>query len=220
MNMKYLLWISVNYMMLMPVFAFANDQSFSGVWSSREDVAGRSKPYSTFVIRIGEDNAGNISGSYCFVTRNGGRIDCSPDGENNLNGRSGLVENKARVSFYSFFGAVGGVAEIVVSGDRLLWNVVKQPQGGDYYGPLRAEMHRETSLGYRSVERKVVARKAFLYDSPSKSQVSRAYVVKGDSVRVVKISDNLKFCKIEFLTKNGRRLNKWIECSEIDFCAK
>ncbi len=204
----------------MPAFVFANNQSFSGVWSFREGAAGQSKPYSTFVIRIGKNKAGNISGSYCFITRNGNRIDCSPGGQNNLSGRVEGNENKVRVNFYSFFGAVDGVTEIVVSGDRLLWNVVKQPQGGDYYGPLRAEMHRETSLGYLSVERKVVVRKAFLYDSPSKSQVSSVYVIKGDSVRVVEVSDDSKFWKIELLTKNGRRLNKWIDCSEIDFCAK
>ena len=112
------------------------------------------------------------------------------------------------------------MVEIAVSGDRLLWNVVEQPKGGDYYGPLRVELRRDDLLRYHSVERKVVAERAFLYDSPSKSKVSRAYVIKGDSVRVIEISADLKFWKIEFLTKNGHRLNKWIGCSEIDFCAK
>lgn len=213
-------WVSVNFMALVPVFSFASDQSFSRVWSIREDVARQGKPYSTFAIEIDKDAAGNISGSYCFIARYGNRIDCGPDGEKNLSGRVEDGKNKARLNFYSFFGAADGVAEITVSGDRLLWNVVEQPQGGDYYGPLRVELHRDDLLRYHSVERKVVAKIAFLYDSPSKSQVSRAYVIKGDSVRVVEVSADLKFWKIEFLTKNGNRLNKWIDCSEIDFCAK
>ncbi len=207
-------------MALMPVFSFASDQSFSGVWSIREDVAGQRKLYSTFVIEINKDKVGNISGSYCFITRYGNRIDCSSDGEKNLSGRVEDGKNKARLSFYSFFGATDGVAEITVSGDQLLWNVVEQPKGGDYYGPLRVDLRRDDLLGCHSVERKVVAERAFLYDSPSKSKVSRAYVIKDDSVRVIEVSADLKFWKIEFLTKNGHRLKKWIDCSEIDFCAK
>ncbi|NTX26554.1 hypothetical protein HT746_05280 [Burkholderia pyrrocinia] len=190
--MKLLFLISVNFMMLMPVFSFASDQSFSGVWAFRESVAREGKPYSTFVVRIDKEKAGNISGPYCFITRNGSRIDCGPDGERNVSGRIEYGKNKAHVDFYSFFGAMGGAAEIKVNGDRLLWNVVKQPEGGGYYGPIRVEMRRDDLLGYRLGERKFVVKKAFLYDFPSKSQVTRAYVIKGDSVRVVEVSADSK----------------------------
>lgn len=45
-------------------------------------------------------------------------------------------------------------------------------------------------------------------------------MIKGDSVRVVEVSDDSKFWKIEFMTENGSRLVKWTDCAEIDFCAK
>ncbi|WP_148669109.1 hypothetical protein [Burkholderia pyrrocinia] len=220
MEMRSLFWLSAVLMILKSGLAFANDQSFSGSWSFKEVVTGQSKPYSTFVVKINEDGAGNISGSYCFITRNGNRIDCSPDGEHNISGRAEDRKNKALVNFYSFFGATGGVAEITLEGERLLWKVVKQPKGGGYYGPNRVEMHRDDLLGYRAGERKVVAKRAFLYDSPSKSQVSRSYVIKGDSVRIINVSPDSRFWKIEFVTANGRHLVKWIDCSDIDFCAK
>lgn len=108
MRIRLLFWISANFLVLTPVFSFANDQSFAGVWSIKGDVAVQSKPYSTFVVEINEDRAGNISGSYCFITWNGNRSDCSPDGERNISGRADDSKNKALVDFYSFFGAAGG----------------------------------------------------------------------------------------------------------------
>lgn len=89
--------------MLMPAFVFANDQSFSGVWSFREGVAGQGKPYSTFVIRIGENKSGSISGPCCFVTRNGNRVDCGSDGENNLVDVLKIMKIRCVLVFIRFF---------------------------------------------------------------------------------------------------------------------
>ncbi len=220
MRVRFLLRFSIALAALVSISAFAADRNFSGRWVFKEIVAGESKPYSTFTVTIDEDRAGNVRGRYCFITRNGNRIDCSPDNELNISGRISGDKNKAIVRFDSFFGALGGVAEITMTNNRLLWSVIEQPKGGDYYGPIHAELRREDLSTRHSGERKVVVGRAFLYDLPSSVQASRIYVVKGDYVRLIEVSSDLQFWKIEFVTRGGGRLVKWINCSDIDFCAR
>lgn len=220
MRVRLLLQLSIALSALVSISAFATDRNFSGRWVFTEVVVGQSKPYSTFTVTIDEDRMGNVRGRYCFITQNGNRIDCSPDNELNISGRISGGKNKAIVGFYSFFGASGGVAEITMINNRLLWNVIEKPRGGDYYGPIHAELRREDLPARHSGERKIVVGRAFLYDSPSSVQASRIYVVKGDYVRLIEVSSDLQFWKIEFMTKGGSRLVKWINCSDIDFCAR
>ncbi|WP_144023119.1 hypothetical protein [Burkholderia sp. AU15512] len=126
----------------------------------------------------------------------------------------------AAVNFYSFFGAVGGVAEMTINGDRLLWNVIKQPTGGDYYGPVRIEMRRSDFSRRHPGKKSVVVDRVSLHDAPSSSKVGPIFLVKDDFVELVDVSSDSKFWKIEFLAKNGRRFAGWIDCLSIDFCAK
>ncbi|VWD12126.1 hypothetical protein BCO18175_04817 [Burkholderia contaminans] len=220
MRVRLLLRLAIAFAVLVSSSAFATDRIFSGRWLFKKIVVGQSKPYSTFTVTIDEDRVGNIRGKYCFITQNGNRIDCNPDNELNISGRISGGKNKAVVRFYSFFGASGGVAEITVINNRLLWKVVKQPEGGDYYGPIHAELRRDDRSMRHYGERKVVVGRAFLYDSPSSAHVSHIYVIKGDYVRLVEVSSDLQFWKIEFVTKDENRLVKWINCSDIDFCAR
>ncbi|HDR8868199.1 hypothetical protein [Burkholderia territorii] len=207
-------------LVVVPLHTFAEDLPFTGKWTSTEIVEGQSRPYSTFTINLNEDGAGNIHGEYCFVTQNGNRIDCNPGNEFNISGKVENGKSVAVVSFYSFFGAMGGVAKITANDSWLIWDVITPPKGGDYYGPLRIKMHKDVSAETRVGERMVVVDKAFLYDTPSRSQVSRVYVIKGDWVKLLNVSSDLQFWKIEFVSNNKRHITKWINCADINFCAK
>jgi hypothetical protein len=220
MKRKFFFLFAAISALIAPVLAFAKDLPFSGEWTSVENVAGQSKPYSIFTITLNEDEAGNVHGAYCFITQGGNRVDCSSGKELNINGR--VEDNKiiAAVNFYSFFGATDGMAEITVSGDWLIWNVVKHPEGGNYYGPLLVRMRKDTSAGPRPGERMVEVEKAFLYGTPSHSRGSHVYVVKGDYVKLINVSSDLRFWKVEFVAKDGRHIIRWIDCADIDFCAK
>lgn len=219
MRINFILRIGIIFSLAMPLLAIAKGLSFSGKWTSAETVEGQRKPYSTFTITLSEDRAGNIQGSYCFITQNGNRIDCSPDKELNISGQVERDEGVAVIKFFSFFGAVGGIAKITVGDGELIWDVVTLPKGGDYYGPLHVKMKKDASAETRVGERVVVANKAFLYDVPSRLHKTRDYLVKGDCIKLLSISPDLKFWKIEATLSNKRRVVKWIECADIDLCA-
>jgi hypothetical protein len=205
---------------LLPGAAFSTPLPvFSGRWQDASQLAGSEKPYSTFDLILNEDDRGHIQGSYCFVTRFGNRIDCGSTREMNLSGNVTDSAKKAIVNFYSFFGAKNGVAELSTNDDGLIvWNVLKQPQGGNYYGPNHAILRRVVSnAGMSSGERQVVADKAYLYDQPSTSAHHKAYVVKGDYVKLITVSSDLKFWKVSFTSKSGKIIEDWINCKDIEF---
>ncbi|MGF6604096.1 hypothetical protein P3T23_008851 [Paraburkholderia sp. GAS448] len=90
--------------------SWATEGRFSGNWEYAEYVTGSSKPYSTFEIKLNEARDGTVTGSYCFITQNGNRIDCSVDREENISGHVREDGQLAKIHFYSFFGAKDGSA--------------------------------------------------------------------------------------------------------------
>ena len=143
--MKLFAGVMAMFSFMASVSTFAKDFPFSGKWDSigRDDDQGR--PYSMFSISLNEDEVGKVHGAYCFITHCGNRIDCGSDQELNVSGRAERGKGIAIVNFYSFFGATGGVAKITVDDKRLMWDVIKRPEGGDYYSPLHIEMRKEAS---------------------------------------------------------------------------
>ncbi|HKU25189.1 MAG TPA: hypothetical protein VJQ54_06930 [Candidatus Sulfotelmatobacter sp.] len=143
--MKLFAGVMAQFSLMASVSTFAKDFPFSGKWDSigRDDDHGR--PYSTFSISLNEDEVGKVRGAYCLITHYGNRIDCGSDQELNVSGRAERGKGIAIVNFYSFFGATGGVAKITVDDKRLMWDVIKCPEGGDYYSPLHIEMRKEAS---------------------------------------------------------------------------
>jgi hypothetical protein len=189
-------------------FSHANPL-FNGKWEYVEYKPGTGKPYSVFDISLSEGENGAVYGSYCFVTQFGNRDDCSADGELNINGHVLDSSRTASVTFYSFFGAKNGAAELSINTDNsLTWNIVKRPQGGDYYGPNRITLKKTSSV------------QDYLYDEPSDLKRSKAYVIKGDYVKLVKVSPDLRFWEVKFSAESGSIVDKWIDCQAIDFCAK
>jgi hypothetical protein len=221
MNLKFLHRFGLVALLTTPLLALAKELPFSGNWSAIETIDGQSKPCSTFTISLSEDGSENVRGTYCFITRNGNRIDCSPDNEVNINGHAEHGKNTATVNFNSFFGATGGMAKITLNDDWLIWDVAEPPKGGDYYGPMHIAMHKDTSAESHTGERLVVSNKAFLYDTPSRSQATHVYLIKGDYVKPLSVSPDLQFWKIEFTSKkNGRHIVKWVNCVDINFCTQ
>ena len=78
----------------------ANSQSrpaFDGVWVG--DLA------TTLPCLQLAESGNRITGSYCYISRRGNRIDCPEDDEQNLSGK--IAGNRANVEFNSSFGGVG-----------------------------------------------------------------------------------------------------------------
>ncbi|MGF6853903.1 hypothetical protein [Paraburkholderia sp. CI3] len=204
--------------------AFSVEPSFfNGKWEKIEKIGESEKPYSVLDLSLTEDDAGKLKGSYCFVSQYGNRIDCSPDGDINIIGRVTKSNRKrATVNFNTFFEAKNGVAELVVNDDgSIVWSVVTQPQGGDFFGPNHAVLGKVTSEAHGQTGGKlVVTDRAYLYDAPSYLGRHKAYLIRGDYVKLIGVSVDLKFWQIEFLKKDGNPIKKWIGCGDIDFCAK
>jgi len=196
--------------------SWAADAKFSGDWEYVERVAGASKPYLTFEIKLHEARDGTVTGSYCFITENGNRIDCDVDGTENISGHVQQDGRHAEVRFYSFFGAKDGFADLASHHDTLTWKVTQNPKGDFFYGPYSVTLTRKQA-DVRQGERKVVADKAFLYPTSSETKV-KTYVVKGEYVKLITISDDLKFWKISYSERNGVTIERWIDCRAINFC--
>ncbi|WP_024558560.1 hypothetical protein ACP26F_13060 [Franconibacter pulveris 1160] len=98
---------------------------FTGQWTGEE------KDQSTLTLQLKQtDNT--ITGSYCYITQNGNRIDCPAEGENNLKGT--VNNHRARVEFTSSFGGAG-YANLDVDGENMVWNKAPSSGEGKYYAP-------------------------------------------------------------------------------------
>lgn len=120
------------------IFALDN---LSGQWSGEENNKDGTV-YSTLTLKI-KQSGDNLVGRYCYVTRNGNRIDCPDDNVSNM---KGVIKNdKAVVEFDSSFGGKGGVAELVLEKNDLVWHLIKEPKGGDFYAPESYQLTKEES---------------------------------------------------------------------------
>ncbi|MHC5352250.1 hypothetical protein [Metapseudomonas furukawaii] len=107
---------------------------FSGNWIAVQGGSSNDgTPYSTFEVSLSVEEE-KIIGSYCYVTRYGAKIDCDPE-EENIYGVINAKTGVATVDFNSSFGAKGGVANLSIRDNVLVWQVIRQPIGGEYYGP-------------------------------------------------------------------------------------
>ncbi|MCU5771748.1 hypothetical protein N5923_08760 [Erwiniaceae bacterium BAC15a-03b] len=106
-------------------------QNYSGTWSGDiNDDDG--SPYSSLTLKLRQQGQ-QISGTYCYITQNGGRIDCPDDETENLHGT--VTAQSAVVNFDSSFGGKNGKSELRFNGDKLLWTLLQEPKRGQYYAP-------------------------------------------------------------------------------------
>jgi hypothetical protein len=114
----------------------ANQASFDGVgWRIRGD--------STLTLRLAE-SGNRITGSYCYISQKGNRIDCPEDDERNLSGT--IAGNRANIEFNSSFGGPGGRAVLAIKGSEMEWRLVTPPQKGNDYAPLRYTLRKAASV--------------------------------------------------------------------------
>ncbi|WP_186231808.1 hypothetical protein [Burkholderia gladioli] len=173
------------------------------------------KPYSTFVIKLHKSSGNQIVGSYCFITEEGRRIDCDPEGSNNLNGTISPDGLRATINFFSFFGAKNGTSDISINKGELHWKVTKNPDGDFFYGPLDVYLTRDSKA---SGLKQVTASRAYLYAEPASKGKSKSYIIKGDTIELLKISDDLKFWMVRYTAKDGKNIERWIECGTVNAC--
>ena len=117
-----------------------NSQSrpaFDGVW------AGGVGNDSTLTLQLAE-SGNRITGSYCYISQRGNRIDCPEDDEHNLSGT--VAGNRANVEFNSSFGGAGGRAVLEIKGSEMEWRLVTPPQKGNVYTPLRYTLRKAASV--------------------------------------------------------------------------
>lgn len=107
---------------------------FSGKWHGEENSA------STFSLQLSQQN-NKLSGSWCFITQGGNRIDCPDEQQQNLAGE--VKDNVATITFNSTFGGVNGKATLTISGETLQWRMIQPPVNGDYYAPERYTLIKE-----------------------------------------------------------------------------
>lgn len=203
------------------VFPFAvayAKNSFSGEWRYVDYIGTSRKPSFSFDIKLTQSADGKIQGSYCLINQSENRIDCDADNEvTNITGRGALDGSSTEVHFYSFFGGKDGVAKLSMVGNDLIWQVTKNPNGDFFYGPYKVELKKMPDNNHRG-ERRVVIDRAYLYDSPSISSITNAYVIKGDYVKLLNISDDFKFWRIRYIRTNGVAMERWIDCNAIASC--
>ena len=101
--------------------------------------AGEFENDSTLTLRLAE-SGDHISGSYCYISQRGNRIDCPADDERNLSGT--IAGNRANVKFDSSFGGVDGRAVLEIKGSEMEWRLVTPPHKGRYYAPLRYTLNK------------------------------------------------------------------------------
>lgn len=111
--------------------------AFDGDW------AGEFENDSTLTLRLAE-SGNRITGSYCYISQRGNRIDCPKDDEQNLSGT--IAGNRANVEFNSSFGGVGGRAVLEIKGSEMEWRLVTPPQKGYYYAPQRYTLRKAASV--------------------------------------------------------------------------
>ncbi|MGX5029095.1 hypothetical protein ACWKYF_19450 [Enterobacter asburiae] len=111
--------------------------AFDGDW------AGEFENDSTLTLRLAE-SGNRITGSYCYISQRGNRIDCPEDDEQNLSGT--IAGNRANVEFNSSFGGPGGRAVLEIKGSEMEWRLVTPPQKGNYYAPQRYTLRKAASV--------------------------------------------------------------------------
>ncbi|MGP3591631.1 hypothetical protein [Vagococcus sp. WN89Y] len=115
-------------------FTASADGIFSGHWT------GEKSSSSTLSLKISQKGE-RLTGTYCFVSQSGNRIDCPENDEINLWGR--VNNNHADIAFNSSFGGVNGQAKLEVNANNMTWYMIQPPKNGEYYAPNKYTLTKE-----------------------------------------------------------------------------
>ncbi len=102
-------------------------KSFLGKWEVRNQV----QQY-LFTIDFFYKNE-ELIGQHCFVSNDGGKIDCFQGNDMSIFIRSRI--NKSEISFWirSSFSDKSGIADIRIINEKLIWNLKGAPAGEQYF---------------------------------------------------------------------------------------
>jgi len=135
---------------------FASDD-FTGQWSGQQKNDNGSL-YSTLTLKLKQNN-NNVTGSYCYVTRGGNKIDCPESNGSNLKGTAN--GKKALIEFDSSFGGVKGKANLEIKDNKILWKLIKDPENGEFYAPKAYALDKEVKQGDLKSDMKVFSTSDF-----------------------------------------------------------
>jgi glutaredoxin len=103
---------------------------FSGEWNYENFDNENSLENKTFSLHLNQ-NKDSITGYYCSLSRNGNRIDCFDEKDENLKGK---VDNDTLyIDFTSSFNDKTGKAKLYFKGKKLYWSITKSE--GEIYLP-------------------------------------------------------------------------------------
>lgn len=60
--------------------------------------------------------------------------------------------------------------------------------------------------------------RAYFLNSPSSMDVMKSYLIKGDRVSLVRRSADRRYWLVDYVSKVGRKTEKWLSCEAIDYC--
>lgn len=145
-----------------------------------------------------------ISGSYCYVSNYGNKIDC-----NNAFSGQKTSSNSYKINFNSSFGGTHGLAELRITDDeRLLWQVLRFPQHGDYSIPKHAVLHRsQVAEKYQTINKA----KVFICKEADAKSRTGSYLILGDKV-VVTNKKGKAWLQIQYKDQ----VLGWIKAADVD----
>lgn len=74
------------------------------------------------------------------------------------------------------------------------------------------ELLKQSIVTFISSFRKVILKdKTYLYLKPSKDSLTKAYLIKGDEIRILKESEDTVWQKIAYIDKNSKILIRWVK---------
>lgn len=115
---------------------------FSGKWIFTKTDGNSEVPTLQFTLDILQEGE-NIKAQYCAVAKRGGKIDCEPTKEFNVNGK--IIDKKIKGNFYSFFGSSQDIGEFEISfvdKNTITWKVIRAPKK-EFYAPDFCTLIRE-----------------------------------------------------------------------------
>lgn len=96
-----------------------------------------------------------------------------------------------------------------ISDDPVLLRAIKNVIYHDAY------VNKKTQT---SNKKTVVHNKAYFFNYPALPGITKSYLIKGDSVVLIKESDDGKYWLSDYISAHGIRTEKWVRCEDIGYC--
>ncbi|CAB3976059.1 hypothetical protein BCO9919_07415 [Burkholderia cenocepacia] len=69
-----------------------------------------------------------------------------------------------------------------------------------------------------STRKIVVSDRAYFFNYPMPSSAAKSYLIKGDSVSLVKKSDDSRYWLVDYISPSGKKIEKWLRCEDVNYC--